>query len=164
MYLKKLNAEIPQETESQVIQHIKEARTLLPFLVDLPIDERIRMVKLSRKFVDFVDRALLHASANPRFFPAYLSTEEFAGNVALKSCLHRIYAEVNCLYERLKDTIMLVESEIYATSRVFYKSVKVAAQEGTEDAETIVKDLGYHYKKNLSGKTGSDEADIEPAA
>jgi hypothetical protein len=58
-----LEAEIPQETESQVIQHIKEARTQLPFLVDLPIDERIRMAKLSRKFVDFVDRAL---SSEPR--------------------------------------------------------------------------------------------------
>ena len=83
MSLTKINAEIPQETETQVIQHIKEARTQLPFLVDLPIDERIRMSKLSRKFLDFVQRALLYARTNPRFVPVYLSVEEFARSVAV---------------------------------------------------------------------------------
>lgn len=96
--------------------------------------------------------------------PAYLSLEEFAGDMELKSGLHRIYAEVNALHERLKDTIMQVESEAYAMARVFYKSVKAAAREGAEDAEIIVKDLAYHYKKNRAGKTDNDEADIEPAA
>jgi hypothetical protein len=84
--------------------------------------------------------------------------------VALRSCLHRIYAEVNAFTERLKDTIMLVESEAYATARVLYKSVKTAAKEGAEDAEIIARDLAYHYKRTRSDKTDSDEADIEPAA
>jgi hypothetical protein len=152
MTLNKISAEVPQEQETQVLQLVKDAKTNLDFLVDLSSEERRRLAKLSRKYVDFVDRGLLHARANPQYFPGYVSLDEFAKDMELKDCLQRIYAEVNSFAERLNDTILLVESEAYTAARVFYKSVKAAAKEGGEDAERIAKDLAYHYKKQGSPK------------
>jgi len=152
MLLNKISAEIPQEQETQVIQSIKDAKAGLDFLVDLSSVQRVRLAKLSRKYVDFVDQALLHAQANPRYFPGYVSLDEFAKDMELKNVLKRIHAEVNSFSERVKDTILLVESEAYTAARVFYKSVKAAAKEGGEDAERIAKDLAYHYKKQAPPK------------
>jgi hypothetical protein len=42
---------------------------------------------------------------------------------------------------------------------LFYKSVKAAAKEGAEDAERVAKDLSYHYKKQRSTKTDTEESD-----
>jgi hypothetical protein len=42
---------------------------------------------------------------------------------------------------------------------LFYKSAKAAAKEGAEGAERIAKDLSYHYKKQRSTKTDTEETD-----
>jgi hypothetical protein len=42
---------------------------------------------------------------------------------------------------------------------LFYKSAKAAAKEGAENAERIAKDLSYHYKKQRSAKTETEESD-----
>ncbi len=152
---KRINAEIPQEQENLVIQHIKDTRDILAFLVNLNSNERIRMAKLSRGRVDFVDTSLVHVIANPEYFPAYVSVEEFAKDMALRESLHRIRAELSALTERIDDTILLTDSEAYRASRLFYKSVKAAAKEGAEDAERIAKELAYHYKKQGVSKNGS---------
>ena len=55
-----------------------------------------------------------------------------------------------------------MESEAYTSARVFYKSVKAAAKEGTEDAERIAKDLAYHYKKRSSNNKGEEEEQPDP--
>jgi hypothetical protein len=50
---------------------------------------------------------------------------------------------------------------------LFYKSAKAAAKEGKEDAERIAKDLSYHYKKQRSSKTETENTDnttpVQPA-
>lgn len=157
MSVNKISAAVPQDAENSVIQKVKEVRELLPFLIDLPKDERLRMSRLSRRYVDFVDRGLLHAKAHPHYMPPFLSIDEFSKDVELKNCLHRILAEVDSLSERLRDTVLQVESEAYTSARVFYKSVKAAAKEGAEDAERIAKDLAYHYKKRSSKQEGEEE-------
>jgi hypothetical protein len=159
MTLNKISAEIPQETENQIIQQIKDAKTALAFMVALSSEERVRLAKLSRGHVDFVDRSLIHAQANPQYLPSYVSLEEFAKDMELKNSLHRIRTELNALAQRINDTILVVESEAYQTARLFYKSVKAASKEGAEDAERISKDLSYHYKKKRSSKTETDETD-----
>lgn len=157
MSLNKISAVVSQEQESQIINHIKDARNILGFLVNLTSKQRIRMSKLSRARVDFVDQSLVHVRSNPDYLPAYIELEEFVKDVELKDCLHRILAEVNSFSERLSDTLMTVESEAYRTARLFYKSVKAAAREGAEDAERISRDLAYHYRDLGPSKGESDD-------
>ncbi len=162
--LERFNLEVTPDIENQLIQHIREAKALLPFLVDLSIEERLRVPKLSRKNVDFLDRSLLHARSYPQYVPPYIDGTTLAKVVELKDCLYRIYGDLHYLHGIFKDTIMLVESEAYAAARVFYKSVKAAAKEGGADAEIIAKDLAYHYKKKRIDKQEIDADETGPQA
>jgi len=157
MILNKISAVITQEQESQVIKLIKEARSVLDFLVSLTSIVRIRLAKLSRGRVDFVDTSLVEAKTNPTYVPGYFTLEEFIENVELKDSLHHIRAELESLDERIDDTILLVEAEAYRKSRLFYKSVKAAGKAGEEDAERIAKALAYHYKKLGNPKKSNDD-------
>ena len=162
MLVKNISAKITPEIEEQAQQHLKDLKALFPFLTDLPPTERRRMAKLSRRYVDFVDRSLFHARANPQYVPPYLDSQEFTSDVELKNSLHRIYAEVNALASKLRDTILVVESEAYASARIFYKSVQTAAKEGTEGAQQVAQDLAYNYKKKRSAKTDTEDKKPEP--
>lgn len=157
MSLNKINAEVPQETETTIIQGIKDAKDLLTFMVDLTAKERIRLAKMSRKSVDFVDRSLLHATNYPQYVPPYLDLEEFRKDVELRKPLYRILAEVSSFQEKLRDTLLLVESEAHTIARVFYKSIKAAAKEGQEAAENIVKDLAFHYKRTTPTENSTEK-------
>ncbi len=163
MSLKEFSLEVTTETENQVIQHLKEVESLLPFLVDLSVEERIRLAKMSRKNVDFVDRGLLHAKNHPQYVSPFIDADDLAKAVALRDYLYRVNSQLRTLYDNLKDTIMLVESETYAAARVFYKSVKAAAREGGADAERIARDLAYHYKKKPADEKESNAGEPEPA-
>ena len=147
MILNKISAVITQEQESQVIKLIKEARDILDFLVSLNSNLRIRLAKLSRGRVDFVDTSLVEAKTNPKHLPSYFTLDEFIKDVKLKSSLHHIRAELEYFTQRIDDTILMVEAEAYRKSRLFYNSVKAAGKAGEEDAERIAKYLSYHYKK-----------------
>lgn len=159
MKFNQISAEVPHEKELEVIQHIKDARASLDFLVNLNSDQRIRMSKLSRKRVDFVDTSLVYVKANPEYLPAYINMEEFVKDVELKDCLHRIMAELYAFAERVSDTTLQVESEAYRAARLYYKSVKAAAREGTEDAERIARALAYHHKGQGPPKNGDVDED-----
>ncbi|MCP5051044.1 MAG: hypothetical protein GY940_28025 [bacterium] len=163
MVVNKINATITPEQEEQILQHVRDVRGILAFLIYLTSQERIRMAKLSRGRVDFVDTSLVNAKSKPEFLPAYTPLEEFINDVELKNSLYRIRAEFNSFTESLDDTILQVESETYRTSRLFYKSVKAAAKEGAEDAERIVKELAYHHKKKSPAKTAPTTDDQDTA-
>ncbi|NIM11345.1 MAG: hypothetical protein GTO45_05080 [Candidatus Aminicenantes bacterium] len=158
MSVNKISAEVAQETEDRIIQAFTDAEAELPFLTDLTSEERIRMVKLSRKYVDFVDKSHILVETHPQYLPTYLNLDEFTKDVNLKNSLNRIYARASSFIQKLKDTILLVESEAYQTSRLFYKSAQAAAKEGAEDAGIIVKTLSYHFKDH-GPKTGTDNTD-----
>lgn len=157
MSLNKVSAVVTPEQETQVTGHITDARSILDFLLTLSSQERLRMPKLSRGRVDFVDTSLVEARTHEHYLQGCTPLAEFIKDVELKNCLHRIRAEVNAFVQRLDDTIMVVEAEAYQTARLFYKSVKAAAKEGAEDAERIAKTLSYHYKNLGPSKNNDDD-------
>jgi hypothetical protein len=159
MLLNKINAEIPQEQETQVIQYVKDIKSLLPFLVGLNSKDRRRLAKLSRRRVDMVDRSFIHATQLPGYLPSFVTPEGFKKEVDLRDCLQRIGAEIDSLKEKIDDTILLVGSEAYRSARLFYKTVKAAAREGAEDAERIAKDISYHFKKKTTSENNTDNPD-----
>jgi len=165
MSINNVSAEILQETEDTVIQSIRTAKDSLTFLVDLTKEERIRLAKMGRKSVDFVDRGLIHAVNYPQYVPPYLNLEEFKKDMNLRKPLLRIIAETASFQEKLRDTLMLVESDAHTWARVFYKSIKAASKEGQEAAENIAKDLAFHYKKSTStGNPPKKDETVTPVA
>ncbi|MDQ1350997.1 MAG: hypothetical protein QG657_1299 [Acidobacteriota bacterium] len=152
MQLNRISAEIPQDVEDLLVQELEEMRKRLPFLIDLSIEERIAMPKSSRKLVDFIDTGLLQARTHPNYLPSFVDINEYEKDVKARKSLRRIYEALNAFTDRVRDTLMVVESEAYLAARVLYKTAKTAAKEGAEDAERIVKEMSFHYKKAFSGE------------
>ncbi len=156
MQLNRISAEIPQDVEDLLVLDLEEMRKRLPFLIDLSIEERIAMPKSSRKLVDFIDTGLLQAKTHPNYLPSFVDINEFEKDVKVRKSLRRIYEALNAFTERVRDTLMVVESEAYLAARVLYKTAKAAAKEGAEDAERIIKEMSYHYKRAHSAEVEPD--------
>jgi hypothetical protein len=158
--INKISVELTQENEDNVLQNLQGANDLLPFLIELSREERIKIPKLGRRRVDFMDRGLRYAKTNPRFVPPYLDVTEFEKDVTLRDQLYRIHDLSKKLTKKLRDSILIVESEAYEAARTFYLAAKDAAQKGEEGAEVIAKDLYFHYKKTRLN--GDEKAEEQP--
>jgi hypothetical protein len=147
MSTNELSVEITQEKDAAVQQLIDNLLAELDFLVDLGVDDRRRLAKMGRKNVDFVDRGYRHAEGTPRFLPSYITLEEFKKDVDFSGWIRKLEKKLDMIADKVKDTAMLAESEAFKTSRLYYNSVKAAANAGDEEAEPIARDLAVHYKK-----------------
>jgi hypothetical protein len=145
----KIDAEVTQETETQVIQGVRDVQSLLDFLIALPDDEKKRLAKSSGRYLEFIDRFRIHAGKFPNYLQ-HITLEDFDKDKDARDSLRRISAELDSFNQYIKDTILVISSEMYQAARVYYKSVKAAAAEGDEDAERIAKDLYYSYMKKRS--------------
>jgi hypothetical protein len=157
----KISAVLTPETESKVIQLVKDIKTTLDFLVNLDSESRVRLAKLSRGRVDFLDRSMVEAKTYPGFLPSYITLEEFSKSMELKDSLHRIRAKISSLAEQTNDTILVVESEAYESARLYYNSVKAAAQSGKEGAERIAKELAFYYKRTHSKSSSKNNSNTD---
>lgn len=162
MILNKIDAEITQENEDQVLQHIGGIRTVLSFLVGLPVEDKKRLSKLSFRYVEFTNLVRIYAEKFPGHLPNEVTLEMFRRDLDLRDGLKRVSSELKALDRDIDDTLMLLESEIYQTSRLFYKGVKASAQEGDKDAERLSKELSNHYRKKRLN-TDNPENPTEPA-
>ncbi|MCP5106631.1 MAG: hypothetical protein GY950_24820 [bacterium] len=147
MSTNKISAELSSESEDSILQSIRTLRESLPALVTLDTETRKRLAKLGRRNVGFVDVCVDHAEKNPQFMVGYQSLEEFLKDVNYRDAVRRIKVELDALKRDIDDTVLLTESETYQASRLFYKTVKAAAQEGQERAEAIAKELAFYHKR-----------------
>ncbi|MCU0288472.1 MAG: hypothetical protein MUF15_19015 [Acidobacteria bacterium] len=147
MQINKISAEILQDDEDRLVQELDEKRKSLSFLIELTAEERRTIPKASRRLLDFTETAFFQAQTHPTYLPQYMPFVEFEKDMKLKKSLRRVYEALNAFTKRVKDTILVVDSEAYQAARVFYKTAQTAAKEGSEDAERIVKDMAYHFRK-----------------
>lgn len=147
MSLDEFNVVVAPETEAQVIQHVKDASSLLDFLQDISPEDRRGYAKMSVSKQDFIDKTLIHGEQHPDILPQYTNLDSFRNGVTLIKCLERVHAQIKPLDEKLQDTILLARAEVYEVARAFYSAVKEAARHGVPEMEHILKDLSYHFKK-----------------
>ncbi|UCH97274.1 MAG: hypothetical protein JSV88_10595 [Candidatus Aminicenantes bacterium] len=150
MTLNRIHAQLTKEDENMAIQKLKEIESLLPFMVNLSTEERVTLPKMGKKTLDFVDRSLMYAKDHPNMVPPFMSVEAQQKDMELLKQIQRMLGVVEPLWEKLGDTYMLLGAEAYALARVFYNTVKSAAQAGVPGAESIAKDLGERFKKQFS--------------
>jgi hypothetical protein len=114
-----ISAELTGEQKDLIISKLNEISDMLPFIVNLTIDERRSLTKMGDKSVAFVMKALEYASTNPQFVPPYLDVAELSKDAILASQLLAINNAIQILAEKVDDTLMAVGSEAYAASRTF---------------------------------------------
>jgi len=153
MITNRIDVEVTTEKETQVIQNVKDGRAQLDFLVGLSKKEIRRTPKLGAPYLDFTNRVRAHAANFPGYMPQQITLEMFNRDFKATESLHRILAEILSFEKDLEDTLLVLKSEIYQTSRLYYKAVQAAGRAGDKDADRIATDLSAHYMKKIPVST-----------
>ena len=139
---------VPPEVIAQAKDLANQLTALLsPYVDALTPEERISILKMGDKTIDFVIKALEYVKTNPQFAPAYLNVEGLNTDVAAVNGLTEIEQPVKSLAMQLDDTIMVAGSEAYTAALTFYNSVKEAAKRNVPGAKAIADDLKVRFER-----------------
>jgi len=152
-----IDFELTKENEDLSIQNIRSTETLLPFLVNLSVDERRKLYKMGRDGLDFAEKSLMHAADNPGLVSSYMDIPAMQKDLNLMKQVQRVLGVTESFCEKLRDTYMVLGAEVYDAARTFYRTVKTAAVSGAKGCDYIAKDLGDHYKNLSKPKAKKDE-------
>jgi hypothetical protein len=137
---------IPEDVLSQAHTKLQEAQALLaPYLLALTADERHTIPKMGEKTVSFVEKAFTLAKENPNLLPSFLALDDFAIDFADARGLLAVHNLLRQLQEGVADTQMTAGSEAYQAALVFYKAVKVAAEQNIPGARAVNEELKARF-------------------
>jgi hypothetical protein len=152
---------IPSTVLTQALGKINEVKTLLsPYLVTLTPAERQEIPKMGPKTLDFVEKAHDFALENPTLVPAFLNLGEFTIDFTDAHGLWTLLNAIQQLEEAVDDTEMVAGSESYQSALVFYKSVKMGAEQNVLGAKAIYDELRPRFPRGRR-HTGESETETE---
>jgi hypothetical protein len=142
----RISATLAAADKTTIMGQLAQARTLLPFLLNLTPEERKQMFKLGDKSVGFDEKCKSYMAANTSLVPGFVSTAEQEKDRVLRLQLLDIYHEVAAFAEALDDTITVLGTEILMADLSFYQSVRQAAKRGTPvGVDAIYQDLQQRF-------------------
>ncbi len=149
MAFKNINYVIDDERLNRIIDHFRSAFTEAEeFIINLETEERRSMPTLGQKTYGFTKLAHGYMKEHPELMPTFMKPEATDNDMLLTGQLRQVMDVLNPLYEKFEDTYMAVGAEAYLAARVFYKSVKSAAEAGIPGTDIIAKELGIIFKKS----------------
>jgi hypothetical protein len=163
-----ISTSLSDEAHAAIIDSIKGIETQIPFAITLPVEEKVALPGVGIKTVEFIDKTHEYALKNPILVPQFLDMEEYGKDTKLTTQLRTIMNHLVPLVDKINDTLALVGSEAYSSSRIFYHHVKNAARGNVPGASAVAKELGKRFKVLKPIKSSSEEEPdtpdtIEPA-
>jgi cellulose biosynthesis protein BcsQ len=155
-----VNLEMSQQEVDDVERLLNELEARLSPLSELTIAERVRLVKMGRKNVDFVNRGYRHAEINREYLIGKIPFEDFKKDVDLGKWLRIVEKKMGLISSKVRDSAVLAEADAYRKARLYYNAAKAASRAGDELAEQIARDLSIHYRRK---KAPQDEITPAPA-
>lgn len=122
-------------------------RAKLPFLVDLGVQEKRRLLKMGDGSRAFVEKALAVAQSNPQVFPPSFNVAEFARDWALWAQLGPVATQVTQLAELVDDTQIALGSDLMNAAVTAYGFLNQAETGGLEEVRA---ELGKRFEKRSS--------------
>nr|WP_319399225.1 hypothetical protein [uncultured Carboxylicivirga sp.] len=152
----KISAELNVEVLTQIKDLLKQITDLMPFLIGLSPDERMRYPKMDVSNKDFVNDAVNAISNDGAILPAYINPDEMKKDLNLFNQLEEVLMPLSYLYDQVRDTQMMAGSEAYSTALMIYKMAKVAAKAGLPGANGIYTQLRGRFTQNKNTDTISE--------
>jgi len=149
----RISAEVTAANVTAIVTKLTEIKALLPFLLNLTKDERIRLPKLGSNSLAFDEQCKTYMASAPNLVPPFVDPAEVNKDRALRLVLADILREVNKLAEALDDSLLLVGSEIWLADLTFYQTVRQAARRNVLGADAIYDEL----KERFPGVSGDPE-------
>jgi hypothetical protein len=141
----RISTVLTDEVVSSILQKIDGIDTDMPFLFNLSTDDRKGGFKLGEKNVGFLEKGRDYITQHPDLLPAYASAEEVNKDATLTSQLTSIARKLRVLADKIDDTASVAGMEALAGVLAFYNSVKQAARNNVDGAQTIYDDLSERF-------------------
>ncbi len=142
-----ISAELPAENANEVLQHLKEIRNKLNFLLSLQTDDIASIFKVGNAYLPFVDLAHQAAEGHPEILPPVFDMEEFKKDYALLSTMRPIVSQINELAESIQKTFIAVGSDSINSALDVYDCVK-QNKDKVPGLNVIADDMGKFFKKS----------------
>jgi hypothetical protein len=141
----KISATLSDADKTAAITSIKAAKSKLPFLVSMNMEERKKERKMASKSVDYVKQSLRGAQTFPLQMRGDFDTAEFTKDVTLISQLWDVRTEIMGLVELIDDTIMAAGTDAMQAADDVYNTLKVAAKNNA-NVKTVLDEIGKFYE------------------
>lgn len=142
-----ISAELPPAQKDEVMNILNTVRSLLPFLISLSVEQRIKLRKMGGRSLEFVKLAFAAANQFPQALPADFSVEEMKKDVELEGQLFEIEVSLLAITELVKDTRLALGSDNMKQAGEVYSYIKLAAKSDV-NAKTLTEQMAKRYKKS----------------
>ena len=154
----RISAEVTDANKTLIMTKITEIKALLPFLLNLTKDERIKLPKLGSGSLAFDEQCASYMATAPNLIPPFVDAAEVTKDRNPRLVLADVFRELNKLCEAVDDSLMQVGSEIWMADLSFYQTVRQAAKRSVFGADAIYDEL----KERFPGVAGDPEEEPEP--
>ena len=150
----RISAVLAPADKATILQKITEIRALLPFLINLTVQERKELFKLGDKGLGFDEKCKSYMAANPGLVPSFVSVTEMDKDRTLRLAVLDIQRELDSLREALDDTALVLGSEILMGDLSFYQNVRQATKRGSiTGVDVIYNDLKARFPGTRTATT-----------
>lgn len=124
-YANQISTSIPQQDLKEILGAIEFINRKVPGLVMLSAEEKASLPKMKSNTIDFVNECLAIAKNNPEIIPENVDIPEIIKDVELVKAANEILAPLKALTKKLKDSVLLAESEAYLPSIAIYNAAQL---------------------------------------
>ena len=140
-----------------IFNHIDQSNLKLPFLVNLTMKERKKAGRKGASVKAFNKKTLIYAQQNPQYIPSYLDINGTYADQELCDKLKAVKARLDILSDGLHSTILALQNEVYASTRVVYRSIETATKQNVPGSSEIYNDLKQHFPRTGKRKKKVEE-------
>ena len=151
-----VSAELTAEQMQQARAALQTLSNLMPFLINLPPEEKGSLARISPDNIDFVKEAYAAAQKFAHVLPPTIDVPEFGRDLNLFINLTDLRQDIAGFTSQLDDTIAEVGAEAYFTARYIYRQLQLADKAGVPGLKAILERLGQRFEKQGTGKKKKD--------
>lgn len=140
----KIDAALAVADRDQILNLIGQIRALMPFLVDLTIEERQTLLKMGESGRPFVEHALNLVEQDDSFMPRTFDKTEMRNDNDFYEALQPVFVQLAKLFESVQDTTMLVGSDLVISGLDVYRNAKGNGR--GENLDNLVPLLGRRFR------------------
>ena len=142
-----INATLTDADLLDILNHIDQSKLKLPFLINLTMKERKKYARQGAHIKSFNKKTLTYSQHHPQYVPSYLDINGTHADQELCDKLKAIKAQLDILSDGLQSTILALQNEVYAATRVVYRNVETATNQNVPGSSEIYNDLKQHFPR-----------------
>ncbi len=123
-----VKSDLTPELQQRILNLFQDVKTLMPYLINLPPEDRRALPKMGPKSRAFVDQGLVTAEQNPGILPRNFDLEEYRHHVEQLRLLEPLVMMSEQLNSLMEDTFIGMGSDCYTHTLVVYQTAKMAGK------------------------------------